>query len=133
MTPSCLGIRVVHDPSLRWIAHSRGIGPWKKIVVGNDFFNFTPREQGAILLHEAGHCKLCHVEKRIINLWRAFIPKLMFDYLRNQEYQADYYAAQCGYGVDLATAFAKLRAVPQKLWYPDVDTRIARLLACSRE
>lgn len=128
----CLGIAVIHDTNLKMISESRGVLWWKKIVIGNSFFNFPEREKMAILLHEAGHCKLHHVEKRILSLWLAFWPTLLARYCQNQEYQADYFVAKCGYGDDLASAFLRMIAYPQGAFHPAVDSRIARLRACSR-
>ena len=122
-----LGIPIVYKPKLKKIAESRGIGPWKKICIGPSFFGFPPREQQAILLHEVGHCKLKHLEKRLANLWLIFRPALLAELCKRQEFEADRYAAGCGYGADLARAFLRLKVEPHPL-QPDRDERVSRLL-----
>lgn len=134
-TGKCLGIPVIYDPTLTEIAHSRGFLFWKTIVIGPLFTAFAAREQQAILLHEAGHCKLWHAERclwpllraillhpalalaaalqrdpvRTEMLWSEWIERSGIAELRRaQEYQADYYAAQCGYGADLARAYSRV-------------------------
>lgn len=155
----CLGIQVIYDPLLGAISDSRGVWRWKKIVVGRQFFGFPPREQGAILLHEAGHCKLGHVARlqffiarsprRLLKLLffsirssfagdgvRAFHAALalalpdLAEYRKKQELQADRYAAGCGYGHDLARALARMHG-DDSGFYPPRAERILRLLAQS--
>lgn len=122
-----LGIPVEYVPDLRVISETTGVGPWKRILVGNAFFDLEPRLQGAILLHEAGHAKLRHLEKRIWfairNFWR---PMAIGSYCRNQEFEADQFAANCGYGRDLALVFARVDA-PAGPYHPNRLERIARL------
>lgn len=123
----CLGIPVVFDRKMKLIANSRGIGRWKKIVVGPAFLSFQAREQQAILLHEVGHCKLRHLEKRLAKFWLILRPSRLAELCRAQEYEADRYAAACGYGVDLARAFSRITATPHPL-QPPVNERIDRLI-----
>jgi Zn-dependent protease with chaperone function len=124
----CLGIPVRYDPEAKVIADSRGLLRWKEIVVGPGIFNFSRREQQAILLHEVGHCKLYHLEKRLLRLWKLIWPKSLALYCQFQEQQADYYVAQCGYGLDLASAFSRMTSSGGPL-HPSTSSRIERLLA----
>lgn len=125
---SCLGIRVVFDPTWSGISDSRGLFWWKRIFVGRAFLGFPPREQQAILLHEVGHCKLRHLEKRLLGLWRALWWPALFRLCVAQEYEADRFAAGCGYGPDLAQAFRRIRARKSPL-HPPLEHRIQRLLS----
>ncbi len=123
-----LGVRVAYDPKAKFISDSRGIGPWKKVVVGPLFLRFPPREQQAILLHEVGHCKLFHVEHRLAKLWLLlWKPSKLRQLCIDHEYQADAFVRSCGYGADLATAFARLE-VKDHYFHPSVEARIARLI-----
>lgn len=123
----CHGVRVRYDPQFIGISDSRGIWPLKRIFIGPTFLNFPPREQMALLLHEVGHCKLYHLEKRIARLWLLLRPKLLFAFCIEQEYEADRFVWRCGYAVELAQAFTRIRVVNSPL-HPPVAERIARLL-----
>lgn len=126
---SCLGVPVVFDEKYLGISDSRGLWKWKKIVVGRYFLVFPPREQQAILLHEVGHCKLFHLEKRILALWRLiFCPADLLTVCVEQEYEADRFVRGCGYGPDLARAFGRMRETPDPL-HPPVAERVSRLFA----
>lgn len=127
----CLGIPVCYDPKpVYWwgerkpIVDSQGISGFKKIVVRPDFFAFPPREQMAFLLHEAAHCKLFHIEKRILRL--IFWPLGLFGYCREQEFMADRFVKELGYGADLARAFSRFPDCQGHL-YPSLAQRIERL------
>lgn len=65
--PKILGIPVIYDADLPILSDSSGIWRWKKIFVGPYFYRLSERQQGAVLLHEAGHCKMLHVEKIILH------------------------------------------------------------------
>ncbi len=126
----CLGIPVVYDPALKVIADSRGLARWKKVFVGPVFCAFPPREQQALLLHEVGHCKLRHLERRLLAaLVLLFWPPALARYCRAQEFQADLFVLHCGYGKDLAQAFLRLRSTHASPLHPPLQARIARLLA----
>ena len=131
---NCLGIPVHYSPMMTAICESRGVWPFKEIWCGPDFPKFPPRIQQAFLLHEAGHCKLFHVEWPILNLWRLVYHPLWATYIRFQELQADYFVKECGYGRDLAHGFGMIAPPSEELsklelaCYPDRDERIARLL-----
>jgi Zn-dependent protease with chaperone function len=126
----CLGIPVTFDPALKTISDSRGLWRWKRIFVGPSFRSFPPREQAAMLLHEVGHCKLRHLERRIFAaLYLIFWPPALARYCQRQEFQADLFAAHCGYGADLAHAFMRLRSVAGGPLHPPTEERISRLLS----
>lgn len=122
----CLGIPVRYDGHLQIISDSRGIGPWKEIVVGPAFMMFGHREQYALLLHEAAHCKMRHVEKRLLRAWMVFWPPALFAYCRDQEYEADRFVRGMGYGPDLARVFSRIEGGCGPL-HPPHDARIHRL------
>lgn len=75
-SPEILGIRVVYDPRMVLISDSRGLWPCKKIVIGPAFLRLSDRQKGAVLLHEAGHCKLFHTER--IVLYTLLRPRLIW-------------------------------------------------------
>lgn len=127
-TNSCLGIPVRYDPDLKVICDSRGILLWKEIVVGPMLMSFPPREQQAFVLHEAGHCKLNHVEKRFLSLWKIFRPKALVELCHAQEYEADRFVRGCGYGADLARAFSRITPAKDPL-HPPLAERISALVS----
>lgn len=122
----CLGIPVRFDERMQIISDSRGIGPWKEIVVGPAFMQFGSREKTALLLHEAAHCKMRHVEKRLLRFWMVFWPPALFRYCREQEYAADRFVRELGFGPDLARVFARIQGGSGPL-HPPHDERIHRL------
>ena len=126
---NCLGIPIRYDPSAKMISDSRGLWPFKKIVVGPALRAFPEREQQAILLHEVGHCKMFHLEKRLLRVVTSlFRPRLIAAYCQAQEFAADQFAAGCGYGMELASAFTRIKSNGDPL-HPRLDARIARLIA----
>jgi Zn-dependent protease with chaperone function len=124
-----LGIPVVHVPGLPVTAETSGIGPWAKILVGEGIFRLEPRVAGAVLLHEAGHIKLGHLRKRVVfallNFWR---PMAIGHYCREQEFEADRFAAGCGYARELALYFMIVNAVSGP-YHPPRSERVLRLAA----
>ena len=128
LTP-CLGIPVYYDPGLKNISDSRGLWWWKKIVLGPGFLQLSGREGCAVLLHEAGHCKLRHLEKRITMAWLVLVsPQRLLRICLEQEYEADRFAAGCGYGADLMRLFCRLQQAAGP-FHPELSQRIARLTA----
>lgn len=122
----CLGVTVHYRQKEKMISDSRGLWPFKRICIGPEFFRFTERERQAILLHEVGHCKMFHLEKRILNA--ILRPHLIASYCQAQEYAADQFAAGCGYAEDLASAFGRLHSTGDPM-HPRREDRIKRLLA----
>ena len=156
-----MGIPVRYDAALAVLSDSRGIGPWKKIVVGPTFHLLTERQKGAVLLHEVGHCKLCHTEKIIAHTIAR--PRLVFALLaasikaarrfkketpqalaffqyeiermapgtaafrQRLEFEADAYAAGCGYGAELAQVF-RCAGDAGGGFHPDVESRVRHVL-----
>ena len=127
----CHGVPVVFDPRQRTISEARGIWRWKKIFVGPQFLGFDDREQQALLLHELGHCKLRHLEKRLLRLWLIVIPSRLRALCVEQEFEADLFAARCGFGPALAGVFMRLRAHDDSPLHPELQSRIERLLSAS--
>lgn len=124
-----LGIPIHYDEKARIISDSRGLWPFKRIVVGPAFWRFGPREMQAILLHEVAHCKLFHLERRLLRA--IFFPGSIKEFCFAQEFQADNFVALTGYGKDLASVFSKVKQTEQIL-HPPTAERIERLLACSK-
>ena len=126
LTP-CLGIPVYYDPKLKNISDTRGLRRWKKIVVGPGFLRLSEREAGAVLLHEAGHCKLHHLEKRLSMVWLVLVsPQRLLRICLEQEHEADDFAVKHGYGQDLAQLFSRMEQ-RKALFHPALSARIARL------
>lgn len=128
----CHGIPTEIDYSLPFICDSRGIGRWKKIVVGRAFFTFDDRQQSAFLLHEVAHCKLRHLEKRIAALWLLiWRPKRLAQLCIEQEFEADLFVARCGFGPDLARAFLRIGSAGEDPLHPPLTARVERLQSAS--
>jgi hypothetical protein len=94
------GIPVVQDAKSKSIADSRGFWPFKKITVGNRWLLLSPREQWAVVLHEAKHCLAFHPESRWL-LIPVFWTRWARELTHRQEYAADAFVVDHGYGVDL--------------------------------
>lgn len=109
------------------ICQARGVWPFKRIVCGPRLRTFTDDEQQAILAHEAGHCKLLHLEKRIAHLWLLFQPAKLAQLCRDQELEADDYVRALGLGRALISFLAKAPNEEAPL-HPSPGLRIARLL-----
>lgn len=147
-----LGVAVSFEPTYLGLAETRGLLGWKRVVVGPAFTRLTPRERQAVLLHEAGHAKLWHAEKRVLPMAWAILthPVLvwhivmamdaalaqvrftafledsgMSEFAQAQEYQADRFAAECGYGADLSQVF--LRFGSGGVLHPSLQSRLIRL------
>jgi len=125
---NCLGIPIRYDPNAKVISDSRGIWPFKRVVIGPAIRNFTNDEAQAILMHELGHCKLFHLEKRLLRLWMIFRPKRLAAYCKKQEHQADYFVVQLGRGRELVSVLQKTQSSGGPI-HPDYASRIERLLA----
>ena len=122
-----MGVPVSYDEKAKFISDSRGVGRWKKVVVGPLFLKFPWPEQQAILLHEVGHCKLFHVEHRIGKLWLLlWKPSKLRQLCIDQEHAADAFVRSCGYGAELARAFSRISPEAHFL-HPPASERIIRL------
>lgn len=129
INPLCLGIPVRYDPTFNGISESRGLLRWKEIVVGPAFPRFPVDEQSAILLHEVGHCKQYHLEKRLLKLWLAvWSPRKLLAFCAAQEFEADRFVALLGQGASLARALGRVKSAPDTLLHPPQADRIVRLL-----
>lgn len=110
------------------LCESRGIWRWRKIVIGRAFLAFPPREQQAILLHEVGHVKMGHIWQRAKAFWKViFRPTAFAALCQRQEFEADRFAAHCGYGAELAQVLGRVQPA-QNAMHPPAAERIARLL-----
>ena len=123
-----LGIRIVIDRQMTRIADSRGVWPFKRIAVGLRWFALPDKERSAVLYHEAGHCKLFHLEKRILMLIGLFVrPALVREWAQAQELEADEFAAKHGYGVELLRVIERFRGESDGMFYPSFEERAQRL------
>jgi Zn-dependent protease with chaperone function len=119
---------VYYDAGLKNLSVSRGMFAWHWIVVGPEFRFLNEREKGAVLLHEAAHCRLQHRLKRILWTWLVFVsPRKLLEICQEQEYEADRFAAGCGYRDDLVSVFQKLREEADAPYHPSLASRIERL------
>ena len=124
-----LGIPVRVNPRTKLISYSAWPWPAKRIIVGPQWFMLDPRTRAAILLHEAGHCKLFHLEKRLASLWRlAWSPKSLLALCVEQELEADTYAAERGYGAELIMLYSTLTE-QESIYHPSVAERCKRIRA----
>ncbi len=140
-----MGVPVFYDDGLRHVfAHTCGVGRWKKIVVGAAWAKILPRFQAAILAHEVGHVRLKHHEARFLRFWMLLWPPSASKFYREQEHEADLFAAKMGYRQALIELYQKMdgfldlypdpeneehriiRRV-QRFYNPELKERIARL------
>lgn len=119
-------VKVFIDMRYQGCAFTYGLWPFKKIIVGRQFFQLSMDERCAVLLHEYGHCKHFHVERQLLGFLFPFGRR---DRVIKREQQADDYAANAGFSQPLADALERRNA---SLHCSIVDTRIARLRVLSR-
>ena len=111
-------------PFAREIAASTIFG---NIHVNEQFTRLPERVRAALIYHELGHLQGAHHWKRLAAMWSALFNVEKFKELcHNQEYEADHYAARCGYGHDLARFLGALNQ-PESCFYPASAARIQRL------
>lgn len=106
-------------------AEARGILWWKRIEITPKFFRLSGAQQQAVLLHEAGHLKRRHNEKRILLAPFCKIPFFRRIAWRH-EMEADELAVRTGYGRELAAYLASNYAGDGE-FYPPFLTRIANI------
>lgn len=121
------GIPVVEDRRSAHIARARGFWPFKRIAVNAQWFTLPYGEQQAVLAHEAGHCRALHLEIRLALLplcWTKAVQQIA----RDQELEADAFAARAGYGLDLLNFILRVRSPPHPTpFYPLAVERIEHL------
>ena len=111
------------------VCELRGMGPWKRVFLGDLSLQLPMRFLRAMIMHEIGHAKHLHNEKRLLALWQIVLaPAAFMRCCIAQEFEADRYAALHGYGSDLA-AFLSFVNSPKGALHPSSEERIARLLA----
>lgn len=118
-----MGIPVVFDPDVE-VAFAVGIWPLKRIKVGARFLTFDRDMQVAILLHELGHCRMFHMEQRMLMI-PLFWTKWAFRVAHNQEIAADAFAARGGYGVHMLRFLAFARDGAE--YHPSKERRMIAL------
>lgn len=114
------------------LAVARGVWPFKRIVVGPAWLLLSPREQHAVLLHEAHHCRAWHMELRILALPFVLLPRVQ-KWARMMELAADAFAVREGYGIDLINLVVRRGDGGTDPFYPTHCERLAHLQRCIRE
>jgi hypothetical protein len=107
------------------LAQAKGIWPFKSIAVGPLWFTLTGAEQQACLLHEVGHNRRFHLEKRLLVLpffWIGFIQRMA----ARQEMEADAFAAREGYGLHFLKVISRHHQTDGE-FYPSFGERIQNL------
>ena len=126
-----MGVPVWRTPEPNVLAHTRGIWPWKKIVVGPAWKRLSHDEQIAVLLHEIYHVKMFHVEQRLLALPLLWLPCVKY-WAGRQELACDAYVARNGFGVEMVRVLRSYyRQQPREQfehWYPHPGVRVQRLL-----
>lgn len=124
-----LGIPVVFDPLCPVHGVARGLWPFKRIAVGPEWYRLDVGERLGVLFHEAGHCVGLHLEKRLAAVPLLFLaPEFIRRFTHEQELEADRFAAERGYGQELAR-YLDGRNPPESPFYPSNAVRSAILRA----
>ena len=127
-----MGIPICVDLGSHLMADSRGIWWWKKIVLGASWFNLESTQKQAVLLHEAAHCLKFHLEKRLLAIPLLFLrPAFATEIAMRQEIEADRFAAERGFGVELLSVLSKFSHGGQ--FYPTFKEREAALVRIIKE
>src|SRR5271154_6050423 len=114
------GIPIIYDPYSPHVAMARGLWFNRKIVVGPKWTMMDQRTAHAVALHEARHCLSFHMEKRVLGFSILCAPALLLpikitlalilffalfalveEWFSRQELEADRFAVDAGYGVEL--------------------------------
>jgi hypothetical protein len=114
------GIPIIYDPYSPHVAMARGLWFNRKIVVGPKWTLMDQRTAHAVALHEARHCQAFHMEKRVLGFALLCTPALLLpikitlalilffalftfveEWFSRQELEADRFAVDAGYGVEL--------------------------------
>lgn len=125
------GVPVVYDEHSPELAHAAGVWPFKRIVVGPEWFALEAEEQAAILMHEVYHCRALHMEVRWLLFpfcWTRFAREIG----KRQEFAADRYAAREGYQHELVMFLARHGRGPTSPFHPSTWDRIDSLLKPER-
>lgn len=118
-------VHTTDDPDV--LAQSRGVWPWKKIVVGPFWHRLMQDERIALLLHELAHVRLFHVEQRILMIpliWTKWVRAIVAE----QEFRCDDYAANCGFGIEMVRVIRDAHRNGASDWHPSPGERILRLM-----
>jgi hypothetical protein len=119
------GIPIFYNPQSKQLAEAKGIWPWKRIIVGPAWFSLNSGSRMAVLMHEAKHCLAFHLEKRLLMLplfWTTWVLKVT----HRQEMDADAFAVEQGYGVELLGVIQRFR-VEDGDFYPTYAERAKHL------
>lgn len=123
------GIPVDIDVRQAATACARGLWPFKRIVVGLKWYALPVDQRVAVLYHEAGHCRLFHLEKRILALPLLLVaPRLAAAIARRHELASDRYAAQAGFAAP-HIAYLEEAHADDSDFYPSREERISSLRA----
>jgi hypothetical protein len=131
------GYTVLYDNEYRGLAQAHGIWPMKWVTVGASWFALDVRARVAVILHEAGHNRRWHKEKRLFFVLLYLLPSLFMPEawtmrkLRGvsvaHEREADEFAKSKGYGLDLLRGLARASAGECGEFHPSLDERAAWL------
>ncbi len=128
---SVFGIPVFFATNCGRVAQATGFWPFrKKILVGLQWFYLSPEEQYAVLLHEVGHCKAFHMEKRILYIPLVIFPSLLKALCRQQELEADEFVVKNGHGEAFSKALDRMKKInfnEDYGLYPTIEERISRI------
>lgn len=122
-------INIVHtDKNI--VARTFGFGMFAKIETGKLFDQLPPDQKEAVILHERGHIVHRHFLQRI--WWLVTFRFLDIEWLSlacvNQEFEADRYVDEHGYGLHLLTFLLRLSDDDGGSFHPSAQERINRLI-----
>lgn len=121
-----MGYPLRHTPGADLYAEAHGVWKWKWIEVGDPWFRLSGAQQQAVLLHEVGHLRHFHLEKRLALLpifWSGIARRVA----QQQEMQADEFAAQHGYGLALGMFLGQNHRGDGE-FYPRIQERLTNIL-----
>lgn len=124
---NCLGIPVRYDASEDGVASCSGIWPGYWINVGPGWLGLPQRQKDAVLMHEAAHVRLWHIEIRMLLLplsWMSFVQRIM----DRQEEAADRFVVEQGLGVELLEVLSKHLDDDRRLYPAGRLTHIERVI-----
>lgn len=106
------------------------VSPFGKRTVSPEFWNLPASGRLAVIAHEAGHRYHGHIARRWFVRF-GWPPHFHTQLYHSQEFEADRFAAECGYARELAAVLAT-QPHEATATHPATRERIARLLQSVR-
>ncbi len=100
---------------------------WGTVQCGAVFYSLPERERAAVMAHEHGHLRHFHAWKRLWAIVSGKTTEQYYAMCREQEHEADAYAAKRGHGAGMISLLLRIRDRESDL-HPSYKQRIDRIM-----